>query len=137
MLSGEGDENGEKTTAGLLSKKATLLVQHTFFVVLNDYNVKLPEISTYTFMEEMSYVFLLTIFFTAAHFHLQGRYHFSFSHRRYKIFMLFFQQKMSHLLFISHSSSLPLFSSLSFPSLSPTFSFSLSLSLLYIPSMWT
>ena len=48
MLSGEGNENGEKTTIGLISKKATLHVQHTFFVhffavVLHDYNVKLPE----------------------------------------------------------------------------------------------
>ena len=48
MLSGEGNENGEKTTIGLISKKATLHVQHTFFVhffavVLHDHNVKLPE----------------------------------------------------------------------------------------------
>ena len=42
MLSGEGNENGEKTTIGLISKKATLHVQHTF---LHDYNVKLPETS--------------------------------------------------------------------------------------------
>ena len=49
-LSGEGNENGEKTTIGLISKTATLHVQHTFFahffaVVLHDYNVKLPETS--------------------------------------------------------------------------------------------
>ena len=31
MLSGEGHENDEKTTIGLISKKATLHVQHTFF----------------------------------------------------------------------------------------------------------
>ena len=48
MLSGEGNENGEKTTIGLISKKATLHVQHTFFVhffavVLHDHNSKLPE----------------------------------------------------------------------------------------------
>ena len=40
----------KKTTIGLISKKATLDVQHTFFVhffavVLHDYNVKLPETS--------------------------------------------------------------------------------------------
>ena len=50
MLSGEGNENGEETTIGLMSKKATLHVQHTIFVhffavVLPDYNVKLPETS--------------------------------------------------------------------------------------------
>ena len=49
MLSGEGNENGEKKTIGLISKKATMRVQHTFVhffaVVLHDYNVKLPETS--------------------------------------------------------------------------------------------
>ena len=51
MLSGKGNavERG-KTAIGLISKKATLHVQHTFFVhlfafVLHDYNVKLPETS--------------------------------------------------------------------------------------------
>ena len=50
MPSGEGNENSEKTKIGLISKKATLHVQHTFFAhffaaVLHDYNVKLPEAS--------------------------------------------------------------------------------------------
>ena len=50
MLSGKGNENGEKTTIGPVSKKTTLHVQHTFFVhfcavVSHDYNVKLPEAS--------------------------------------------------------------------------------------------
>ena len=50
MLGGEGNDNGEKTAIGLISKKTTLHVQHTFFVhflavVLHDYNVKLPETS--------------------------------------------------------------------------------------------
>ena len=50
MLSGEGNKKGEKKTIGLISKKATLHVQHTFFVlffavVLHNYNVKLPETS--------------------------------------------------------------------------------------------
>ena len=51
MLSGEGNA-GEwwKTTIGLISKKATLQLQHTFFVhffavVLPDYKVKLAETS--------------------------------------------------------------------------------------------
>ena len=48
MLSGDG--NGKKTTICLISKKATLHVQPTFFVhffsvVLHDYKVKLPETS--------------------------------------------------------------------------------------------
>ena len=34
MLSGEGNENGKKKkTIGLISKKATLHVQHTFFYI--------------------------------------------------------------------------------------------------------
>ena len=50
MLNGEDNENGEKTTISLISKKTTLHVQHTFFVhffavVLHDCNVKLPETS--------------------------------------------------------------------------------------------
>ena len=80
MLSGEGNENGEKTTIGLISKTATLHVQHTyivhfFAVALHDFIVKLPRNFLVTrFMEEMSYVFLFTFFFfTAAHFHLSGR----------------------------------------------------------------
>ena len=51
MLSGEGNA-GElcKTTIGVISKKATLHVLHTFFVyffavVLHNHNVKLPETS--------------------------------------------------------------------------------------------
>ena len=50
MLRGDGNENGEKTTIGLISKKVTLHVQHTFFVhflvvVLHDYNLTLSETS--------------------------------------------------------------------------------------------
>ena len=57
-------------TIGLISKKAAMHVQHTFFVhffavVLHDYNVKLPETS----LKEMSHAFLFTFFFTAAHVH--------------------------------------------------------------------
>ena len=49
MLSPEGNaEKRWKTTIGLISKKATLHEQHTFFVhffavVLHDYNVKLQQ----------------------------------------------------------------------------------------------
>ena len=52
MLSGEGNEIGEKSKIGLISKKATLTLKlkHTFFVhffavVLHDHNVKRPEAS--------------------------------------------------------------------------------------------
>ena len=46
MLSGEGNENGEKTTICLIGKKATLHVQHTFLYIClplfcTTYNMKL------------------------------------------------------------------------------------------------
>ena len=71
MLSGEGNENGEKTTIGLISKKTTTLhLQHTFFV--------------HFFAVETSGSFLVTRhgrnvvpvvvhFFSLAYFHFGGR----------------------------------------------------------------
>ena len=65
MLSGEGKENAEKTTIGLISKKATFArAAHLFCaflaVVLHDYNVKRPKTSwlplVTRFMEEMQYI---------------------------------------------------------------------------------
>ena len=73
MLSDEGNE------IGLITKKATLHLQHTFFVhffavVSHDYNVKLQLTSgnfvVARFMEEM--VVRLVNFFTASHIHLGG-----------------------------------------------------------------
>ena len=54
MLSGEGNENGEKTTIGLISKKATLHVQHTFLYI------SLPffcTTTTWNFQKLLSYTF--------------------------------------------------------------------------------
>ena len=71
MLSGEGNENGEKTTIGLISNKTTTLhLQHTFFV--------------HFFAVETSRNFLVTRygrnvvpvavhFFSLAYFHFGGR----------------------------------------------------------------
>ena len=79
MLRGEGNvgERRKTLSIGLISKKPTLHLQHTFYVhffavVLYDYNLKLPETSfLHGFLEEMSYVFSFTFFFnSAAHFHL-------------------------------------------------------------------
>ena len=53
------------------------------------------------FMEEMLYVVLFTFFFAAAHFYLGARQHSSFSHRRYKIFTLFFTRNWSPLSLLS------------------------------------
>ena len=57
------------------------------------------------FMEEMLYVVLFTFFFATGLFYLGGCQHFTYSHSRYKIFMLFFKRNWSSLFFISGSSS--------------------------------
>ena len=75
MLRGEGNENGEKTTIGLISKKTTLYVQYTFFCTflcrcfarLRLRGETSRNFLVTRFMEEMSYMFLFT-FSTAAHF---------------------------------------------------------------------
>ena len=136
MLSGEGNENGDKTTIGLISKKATLHVQHTFFctflcpVVLHDYNVKLPETSWLHVLWRKCRTCSRSLFFTAAHFHL-ALVAASISHfvtAATKFSCCSSNKKMSPLFFISRSRSLSPFFSLSFAGLPPTFSFSLSFS---------
>ena len=86
MLSGKDNENGEKTTIGLISKKATLQVHHTLLVkVCRCFARPQRETSRNSLVTGWRkcrtcpcYLF----FFTAAQFHLSGRYHFAFSHRR-------------------------------------------------------
>ena len=65
-------------------------------------------------MEELSYVltknFVACVpvrfyFFHTAHFHLDGRWHFLFSHRCYEIFMFLFQGNSSPLFSITRPSS--------------------------------
>ena len=71
MLSGEGNENGEKTTiyrGRVISKKATLDAQHTFFNLCHCF-VRLQRETSRNFlvtcfMEKMSYMFLLLHKFT-------------------------------------------------------------------------
>ena len=107
----------------LISKKTNLHVQHAFCL-------SLPLFCTTTtlFCRTKTSNFLVThyfyggivvcaypifcllcscslLFFTAAHFHLAGRQYFSFSHRRYEIFMFFFQRNSSPLFSINRSSS--------------------------------
>ena len=134
MLSSEGNAGERwKTTIGLISKKATLLVQHTFlhislqlFCTTTTWN--LLKLLSHTFYRGNAVRFLVHFFLTADHFHLAlmttGISHFvnaAFVGRK-------FQQKMSPLFFISRSRSLSPYFSLSFAGLSPTFSFSLSFS---------
>ena len=71
MLSGKGNENSDKTIIGLIIKKVTLHVQHTFFV--HFFAVVFARLQRETsrnflvtrFMEEMSCVtlFLFNFFF--------------------------------------------------------------------------
>ena len=81
MLSGEGNENCEKTTIGLISKKNSFArAAHFFFGTslcrcfarLRLQGETSKNFLVTRFMEEMSYMFLFT-FFTAAHFFLGGR----------------------------------------------------------------
>ena len=129
MLSGEGN-SGErwKTTIGLISqKKATLHVQHTFFVhffavVLHDYKMKLPETSSSHVLWREYHTWSRSLFFTAAYFHL-AMVAASISHfvtAATKFSCCSFNKKLSHLFSISRSRSLSPFISLSLP---PTFSF--------------
>ena len=125
MLSGEGNENGEKTTIGSISKKATFHVEqgcsalHFFAAVLHDYNVKLQE----TFWLHVFWRKCRTLIFnlvpaSISHF-LIAATNFSCCSSSKKCLLCFF---------ISRSSSLSPFFSLSFAGLSPPFSFSLSFS---------
>ena len=110
MLSGEGNA-GEwwKTTIALVNKKSNFArAAHFFCTFLCRCFARLQhETSRYflvtRFMEEMSYVFSFTFFFHCRSFSpcIGGRWHFPFCHRRYKIFMLFFQKTNCLLCFLS------------------------------------
>ena len=92
MLSGEGDAGEQwKTTIGLISKKATLLVHHTFFVhffavVFHDYNVKLAETSYSHVLLRKCRTFSRSLFSHCRSFSpcIGDRWHFSFCHRRFR-----------------------------------------------------
>ena len=137
MLSGEGNGGEQwKTTIGLISKKATLHVQHTFFYLFLCLCFARPQRETSRnflatrFMKEMSHVFLFTFFSLPLIFFLHWwpvaflillpplqNFHVVLS-----------RKKMSTLFFISSSRSLSPFFSLNFAGLPPTFSFSRSFS---------
>ena len=115
-----------KKTTGLISKKATLHKEHTFFwTFLCRCFVRLQHETSRNFlvtcfMKELLHIFLLT-FFTTAPFHL------ALVAARIPHFLPPLQKNASFV-FISRSRSLSPFFSLSFTGLPPTFSFSLSFS---------
>ena len=134
MLNGVGRERGQKKKPQQFSTLFSTFLCHSC------HNVKLLSNTFYgenvvcrhkKFCLHCCLCSCSLLFYTATHFYLAGYYHFSFSHRRYKIFMLFFQQNSFPLFFY-----LSLFFSLSFSSLSPTFLvFSIFL-FVYIPNLW-
>ena len=142
MLSGEGNKNGEKTI-GLISKKATLHVQHTFFCTfLCSCFARLQRetsrnILVTRFMEEMSYVFSF-IFFHCRSFSpcIGGRIS-CFVAAATKLSCCSANKKIYPLFFISHFRPLLPFFLLSFAGVPPTFSLSLSFSYSRSPNLWT
>ena len=145
MLSGEGNQNGEKTNNNNRSnnqhKNNFARATHFFCTFLCRCFARLQRETSRNFlvtrfMEEMSYLFL-SLFFHCCLFSpcIGGLQHFVFSHRCYKIVMLFFQQKNVSFV-ISCSRYLSPFFSFHFAGLPPTLSFSLSFSL-YFPNLWT
>ena len=133
MLSGEGNENGEKPKVQLISKIATLHVMHTFFVhffvaVLHLYDVKLPETSSLHVLCRKcrtcfcSLFLPLPLIFTLV---AASIFHFLATAAKFSCCS---SNKKCVLFFFSRSSFLSPFLSSTFAGLSPIFSFSLSFS---------
>ena len=118
MPSDEGNENYEKNNNRSNQQISNFArAAHSYFC-----NVRLPKAFQLHVLWRKCRTCSI-IFFT--HFYFGGRQHFSFPLQNFHVVL---QQKMSPLFFISRSSSLLLFFSMSFAGLSPTFSFSLSFS---------
>ena len=147
MLSGEDNENGEKTTIGVISKKAItcstlfLYISLPLFCTTTTWNFQ--KLLSYTVFRGSVVRVLDHLFFTAAHFHhalvsasishvvtAATKFSRCSSNNKASVSFVFF--------FISRSRSLSPFFSLSFAGLLPTFSFFLFLTvflLLYFPNL--
>ena len=122
MLSGEGNENDEKTEIGQISKKQ-LCTCSTFSLYIS-----LPLFcmtTTWNFQKLPGYTFYGGNVVRVHIFSPRWPLAFLISHRRYKNFMLFLQQKMSPWIFLSCCRSFSRWASLAYRL---TFSFSLSFS---------
>ena len=126
MLSGESNSGQRwKTAILLIMQKRRLCMCRMLFLYIS--LLLFCTTTTWNFQKLLSYTFyggnvvrVLVHFFHCRSFSpcIGCRSHFSFCHRRYKIFMSFFQQKnVSPLFFISRSRSLSPFLSLSFAGL--------------------
>ena len=131
MLSGKGNENGEKTVIGLQPKKnnfarAAYFFVHFFAVVLHDSNVKLPETSwLHVFPGGNVVRVLVHLFIHCRSFFPQWPIAFLIISPTLQNFHVVLSTKFDSFVLISRSGSLSLFFSLSFPGLQHTFSFSL------------
>ena len=138
MLSGEDNARERRKNNNRSNQqksnfaRAAHFFVHFFAVVLHDHDVKRPETFLWRKCRTCSRFFHCRSFSPC----IGGRQHFSFCHRRNKIFMLFFKQKMSPLFFISRSRSLLPFFSLRFAGL-PLFLFFSVFLWPYIPNVWT
>ena len=106
MLGGKDNENGEKTTICLISKKATFTRAVNFFVYfiavdLHDYNVKLPETSWLHVLCRKRRTCSCFPFFHCRSFSPWWPLAFLFFSPLLQNFMLFLQQKVSPLFFLS------------------------------------
>ena len=139
MLSGEGNENGENATIGLISKKVHFFGQF-FVVVLHDYNDKLPETSRLLRLHVLwrtcptcffvAFFFSLSVLFTLV---VASIAHFLTATTKFHVVP---PTKNVSFVFLSRCSSFS--PALSLLASRPTFSFSLSLILfLYIPNLRT
>ena len=134
MLSGEGNEKGEKKNRSNQQKRNFALSAHFLSRFLCRCFARLQRNFLVTcFIEEMSYVFLFTFFLLPLIFTLMAASISHFLTAATKFSCCSTNKKMSpSVFFISRSSSLSLFISLSFAGLSPTFSFSLCFSIFQI-----
>ena len=106
MLGGKDNENGEKTTIGLISKKATFTRAVNFFVYfiavdLHDYNVKLPGTSWLHVLCRKRRTCSCSPFFHCRSFSPWWPLAFLFFSPLLQNFMLFLQQKVSPLFYLS------------------------------------
>ena len=145
MLGGEGNAGERwKTTIGLISKKGTLHLQHTFFCTFLCLCFARLQRETSRnflvtrFMDWNVVRFLVHFFFTAAHFTLHWwPLAFLILSPPLQNCHVVLSPKMSPLFFISRCGSLTPFISLSFAGPPPTFSFSLSFPCSIFQNLWT
>ena len=103
MLNGDGNENSQKISVGLISKKTKTLqprAAHFFYTFLCRCFAPLQRETSINLCVPVHFFFSPPLIFTLVAASISP-----FSHRRYTIFMFFFQRNWSPLFFISRSNS--------------------------------